>query len=140
MFLNPKVVVCLAIVSLGLFLSPKSYGQIFYSIQLDTLNRVYFAEFYSNAELSAHIDQGVDGTRVAHSITTGLALSEVVMKNGRMNGHFRVFNDQGILIEKGFAINGEFHGTFFYWNDNGFLVRKEEWEMGELIDEIIYQN
>jgi len=63
----------------------------------------------------------------------GRPLKEITYDNGIQEGPFRIWNDMGILKQRGQNKNGKLHGTLQYYDDDENLVMKYEYENGEQI-------
>ncbi len=58
--------------------------------------------------------------------------TQVPLIEGQMNGVYKFFNEQGLLIELCTYKNSLEEGFYFYWNNKGELIRKEYFEKGVL--------
>lgn len=63
----------------------------------------------------------------------GRPLKEITYDNGIQQGPFRIWNDMGVLKQRGQNKNGKLHGTLEYYDDDENLVMKYDYENGEQI-------
>lgn len=50
--------------------------------------------------------------------------------DGKNNGYYRSYSDQGILLEEGFFKDNRHHGVFKYFDENGDLTVEAEYKNG----------
>ena len=92
----------------------------FPSLGLDFLNDlveregIYYEKF-SSTPFTGEVDEGP---------------LRVTIKNGKMEGDFETYHDNGQLMEKSYIQNGEFVGSYKSYHPNGELLEKGNYKNG----------
>ena len=91
---------------------------------------------YTDYEQKVHADRCKDGKRLLIDDSTRQILVITTMKDCRMNGIYKRFYKNEILKELGNYLNGKKNGSFYFWNQNGVLIRKEIWRSNKRLKTI----
>lgn len=108
------------------FISKFAYSQTVMTICNDSTIKIY-----SDYELKIHAERCKDGIKLLVDDSTQQILNEVHMKQCRMNGVYKRFYKNGVMMELGNYLEGKENGVFYFWNKNGILLRKETWSNGK---------
>src|SRR4051812_47480315 len=92
--------------------------------------RLLIIFFCLNLILSCHKDDPDNGTRKIYSEKSGKLIQEVEYRNGKKNGYFREYYDDGKLSAVQFYVNDTINDTSFAYHPNGIIASQSVYKMG----------
>lgn len=110
-----------------------SYGQTIVTILPDST-----IKFFNDIELRSHADKCTEGLSLLLDDSTQNIIVEKHIKRCKLNGVYRRFYENSMIMEMGNYVDDKADGVFYFWDKNGFLKRKEFWKKNKIINTIMY--
>ena len=111
-----------------MFFSKLSNSQTLISILPDST-----IKFFTDLDKKFHRERCAEGLQLLIDDSSKNIIAEFHIRNCRLNGTYRRFYDNHMIMEMGNYVDSGKEGDFYYWEENGFLQRKEIWRKNKLI-------
>jgi hypothetical protein len=95
----------------------------------------YYKSFYLNNQLkeSGEIKYGTKHKEWRYWYSDGTLKEIINWKEGRKDGVYKIFNDQGKLIAKGYFKNDLIHGKFYTYDNSEKITATKKYRYGKEI-------